>query len=243
MLLAPTGAHAAVPYPLDRYPVDGVDVASWQHPGGAAIDWGRVRAAGVDFATVKATEGSRSDSTDYVNPYFRGDFDSARAHGLPVAPYHFYLGRTPGTGPAQADQFIAAVRAAGYTGHRPNELPPILDVEWDWKGGCPPHGTVADVLAWLTRVQAAFGRRPMVYTNATFVVSCLGGSTGLGGYPLQVADYHPVPGHPTLPPGWGGWRLWQWTSHSCVDGVPTCNLTRSVYSGSLAQLRRYANRW
>ena len=30
----------------------------------------------------------------------------------------------------------------------------------------------------------------MVYTNATFVVSCLGGSTGLGGYPLQVADYH-----------------------------------------------------
>src|SRR2546423_481060 len=192
-----------------QYPVDGLDVASWQHPGGAAIDWARVRAAHVDFATVKATEGSSVDDTAYTNPYFDADLGGARAQGLAAAPYHFYLGRTEGTGVAQADHFIAVVRAAGYTGHRPNDLPPILDLEWDWKGGCPPHGTVDDVRAFLDRVEAAFGRHPMIYTNHTFMAGCMAATPALAGYPLQVASYDVDT--PTLPAGWSTWRMWQWT--------------------------------
>src|SRR3712207_4217398 len=137
--LAVPGPAAAAP--PSRYRIDGVDVASWQHPGGRAIDWEQVRDARVDFATVKATEGSPADGTGYTNPYFRADLAGARAAGLAVAPYHFYLGRTPGTGAAQADHFIAAARAAGYTGQRRGDLPPVFDLEWDWKGGCPPHVT------------------------------------------------------------------------------------------------------
>jgi lysozyme len=222
--------------PTGRYPVDGVDVASWQHPNGAPIDWAAVRAAGVNFATVKATEGS-----GYTNPYFRGDFTGAKARGLPVAPYHFYLGRNPNTGGAQADYFIAALRAAGYTGRHANELPPILDFEWDWKGGCPPYGSVADAKAWLDKVRAAFGRTPIIYTNRYFITGCLGGTTALGSYPLQIADYSSAD-RPNLPPGWSTWLMWQYTARSCVSGVPTCNLTRSVYNGGLTGLRRLANR-
>jgi lysozyme len=111
-----------------QYRIYGLDVASWQHPNGAAIDWLRVRRAGVEFATIEATEGSAADSTDYTNPYFRADFAAARAGGLAVAPYHFYLGRTAGTGRRQADHFIVALRGAGYTGWRPGELPPVLDL-------------------------------------------------------------------------------------------------------------------
>ena len=48
--------------------ITGVDVASYQHPGGAAIDWGQVRSAGHRFAYVKASEG-----TSYTNPYFAQD--------------------------------------------------------------------------------------------------------------------------------------------------------------------------
>jgi lysozyme len=222
--------------PTGRYPIDSVDVASWQHPGGAPINWAQVRAAGVNFTTVKATEG-----VGYTNPYFAGDLAGARAQGLPVAPYHFYLGRSPNTGAAQADYFVAALRAAGYTGHRPNEIAPILDFEWDWKGGCPPYGTVDDAKAWLTKVRNAFGRTPIIYTNRYFITGCMGGTTAFGGYPLQIADYSSTT-QPTLPPGWTHWLLWQFTSKSCVAGIATCNLTRSVYNGGQTGLRRLAHR-
>jgi lysozyme len=228
--------------PPPGYPVLGVDVSGWQHPKGAAIDWARVRAAGTGFATVKATEGSPADRTDYTNAHFIDDFEAARAQGLPVAPYHFYLGRTANTGAAQADYFIAELRRAGYTGHRANELPPILDFEWDWKGGCPPHGGVADARAWLTRVGAAFGRQPIIYTDARFVTRCLAGTAALGGYPLQVSDHDTGAGRPVLPAGWSTWSMWQWTAGGCVAGVPTCSLTRSVFNGTRSRLLSWANR-
>ena len=234
-------ASPAAAAPTSRYPLDGVDVASWQHPNGAAIDWTRVRAAGVDFATIKATEGSPIDSTSYTNPYFPGDLAAARKAGLAVAPYHFYLGRTPHTGDDQARYFISAARAAGYSGRRSGDLPPILDFEWDWKGGCPPYGTVADAKAWLGQVRAAFGRTPIIYTNRTFMTNCLHGSTDLGGYPLQIA-YYGTASQPPLPAGWRSWTMWQWTSSSCVAGIATCSLTRSVYGGSATALRALANR-
>ena len=36
----------------------GVDVASFQHPGGAAIDWSQNPASGLCLAAVEATEGA-----------------------------------------------------------------------------------------------------------------------------------------------------------------------------------------
>jgi lysozyme len=237
---ATVSAPAYAADPTARYPIDGIDIASWQHPGGAPIDWIRVRHAHINFVTVKATEGSPADQTGYVNPYLAGDMNGARGQGMPVAPYHFYLGRTPGTGAAQARHFIAAVRAVGYTGKRRNDLPPILDFEWDWKGGCPPYGTFADAKAWLDTVRAAFGRTPVIYTNANFVTGCLGGTTALSNYRLQVSDYSHT--SPTLPPGARSWWAWQWTASSCVDGVPTCSLTRSVFNGTGKRLLSDANR-
>jgi lysozyme len=199
------------------------------------------RAAAAPASAPRAAAAPAADSTDYTNPYFRADFAAARAAGLAVAPYHFYLGRTAGTGRQQADRFIAALRGAGYTGRRPGELPPVLDLEWDWKGGCPPYATVADARAWLDRARVAFGRQPIIYTNRTFVYNCLGGTTELGGYPLQIAYYGGDP-RPPLPPGWRDWLMWQWTATDCVEGVPTCSLTRSVFNGDSARLRTLSNR-
>lgn len=137
------------------YPIDGLDTAKYQHPGGASIDWKAVRASGVEFATVKATRG-----LNVTDEYLTADLQGARAAGLAVAPYHFYTGTSADTGGAQADRFIAAVRATGYTGQRAGDLPPIFDLERmdDGSGRCPTYGTVDDARTWLDRVEAAFGR-------------------------------------------------------------------------------------
>lgn len=61
-----------------------IDVSSAQHPNGAAIDWGQVKAAGVTTAIVKATQG-----TNYTNPFYASDVAGAKAAGLDVLAYHF----------------------------------------------------------------------------------------------------------------------------------------------------------
>ena len=80
----------------------GVDVSSWQHPEGKAIDWHSVAGAGYSFAIVKATQGS-----SWVNPWLVRDLDDARAAGLLVGAYHFYeLGVNP---EAQVDHAIGTL--------------------------------------------------------------------------------------------------------------------------------------
>lgn len=209
-------AYCVPPKPAGR-PIDGVDTAKYQHPGGAPINWAAVKASGVEFATVKATRGLNT-----TDEYLATDLPAARTAGLAVGPYHFYTGTTAGTGGAQADRFIAAVRATGYTGKRAGDLPPVFDLEWkdDGSGGCPPYVTVADAKAWLDKVQAAFGRTPIIYTQKSFLDACLGGTTAFAAYPMQLADYRQSVTQPSLPAGSSTWLMWQYTDAAIPDGIP-----------------------
>ena len=79
----------------------GVDVSSWQHPGGKPIDWHAVKEDGYDFVMIKASQG-----TTYVNPYLGEDIPAARGAGLIVGAYHFYEQGEPVA--EQGANFIAA---------------------------------------------------------------------------------------------------------------------------------------
>lgn len=82
--------------------VRGVDVSSWQHPADAPIDWSAVKRAGVEFAIVKATQG-----TTYVNPWLAEDLDGARAAGLLVGAYHYVEAGVDGA--AQGAHFVGSL--------------------------------------------------------------------------------------------------------------------------------------
>lgn len=69
--------------------LNGIDIASFQHPNNAAINWAQVTGAGYQFAAIKATEGNY-----YTNPYYVGDTQTAAA-GIYVAAYHFANPQTP----------------------------------------------------------------------------------------------------------------------------------------------------
>jgi len=220
------------------YPIDGLDTAKYQHPDGAAIDWKAVKASGVEFATVKATRG-----LNVTDEYLATDLEAARTAGLAVAPYHFYTGTAPDTGAAQADRFIAAVWATGYTGQRAGDLPPIFDLERmdDGSGRCPTYGTVDDAKAWLDRVEAAFGRTPIIYTQKSFLDDCLGSTTAFARYPLQLADYRTSITSPPVPTGSTTWAMWQYTDAALFPGLQA-PATGDVFNGTQADLDRLANR-
>lgn len=82
--------------------IRGVDVSTWQHGGNAPIDWDKVKAAGITFALVKATQ-----SDNYVNPWLKRDVDDANFAGLLVGAYHFYeVGPSPDV---QAEHFVGSL--------------------------------------------------------------------------------------------------------------------------------------
>ncbi|MET7435206.1 GH25 family lysozyme, partial [Streptomyces flaveolus] len=92
----------------------GHDVSSHQR----RVDWAAARAKGARFVYVKATE-----STNYRNPYFSGQYSGAREAGLIRGAYHFAR-PDRSSGAKQAAYFVrhgGDWRADGWT------LPPALD--------------------------------------------------------------------------------------------------------------------
>lgn len=169
-----------------------IDISSNNHPHDAAIDWRKVRAAGVDGAYIKATEG-----TTYVNPWFGRDVQGAKAAGLQVGAYHF---AQPSAGAAGA-QAVAFIQTAD---RYQLDLPHALDLEdgarlgWNW--------LAAWARGWLDHPLIAAGD-PAVYVNRNYLER-------LPGCPwnrlLWLADWHDQPRYPC-------W-LWQHGSGP-VDGI------------------------
>ena len=177
----------------------GIDVAAFQHPNGAPINWAAVAAAGYKFAAVKATEGNY-----YVNPWATSDLAEAKAAGLYVAPYHFAIPNASG-GAAQA-QF--AVEYSGYSAG-PHMLPLMLDIEYD-PYTSTDHANMcyglsaARMTAWLTAfvttARTLTGQYPVIYTTANWWDTCTGRSPGFGADPMWIAAYGFA--SPPLPAGW-----------------------------------------
>ncbi|MDN6282993.1 MAG: glycoside hydrolase family 25 protein, partial [Corynebacterium sp.] len=137
--------------PVPSWALDGIDVASHQHPDGAAIDWQAVAASGQSFAFIKASEG-----TGYTNPYFSSDTAKAAAAGVTPGSYHY---AKPGsTDPRAEARHYAATLA---TGVQPS-LPPTLDLEES--GGLNPEQLQNWVRDWIDEIKILTGRDPIIYT-------------------------------------------------------------------------------
>lgn len=186
----------------------GLDVASYQHPGGAPINWPLVAATGRTFVVVKATEGA--GSALYVNPYYASDVRAAAAVGLRTGAYHFARPGQPAI--AQADAFAAVLGAAA-----PTAMAPVLDLEVT--DGLNPLALQSWTRAFLAELQARTGRLPMIYSSPGFWASAMAGDPSFAAYPLWEAHYTDAAA-PLPIGGWGTrWTLWQHTSTALVAGV------------------------
>lgn len=196
--------------------VRGIDVAAYQHPRGARINWTLVARAGYKFAAVKATEGDY-----YVNPWAATDLTAAKAAGLYVTPYHFAIPNVSG-GAAQARY---AVRHGRYATGR-QMLPLMLDIEYDPYVyidhtnecyGLSPAKMRAWIAAFVSTVRNLTGQLPVIYTPAGWWDTCTGRSRAFTADPVWVPAYGFA--SPPVPSGWAAWTFWQYTSSGTVRGV------------------------
>lgn len=135
-----------------------IDISSWQHPSGAAIDWAAVAASGVVGVIAKVTQG-----VGYASPWFAADYAGAGKAGLLRGAYHF----------AQPNVYTAAAEAAWCNEHTAGlelELGLWLDLEVMAIGGGYPTQTWAT--DWLIAMHVGT-RLTGVYMNQSFCAETL----------------------------------------------------------------------
>jgi lysozyme len=139
--------------PRETFPVQGIDVSHHQGP----IDWAAVRADGVDFAYIKASEGG-----DLRDPRFAENWSAAANAGLRRGAYHFFTLCRPARD--QATNFIALVPREA------DALPPALDLEF--AGNCaarpPRDALIAEVATFIRMVEAHSEKPVMLYITREF---------------------------------------------------------------------------
>jgi len=191
--------------PSDLSVVRGIDVS--RHQG--AIDWTKVREDRVFFAYIKASQ-------KVADPQFQQNWTGAESAGLFRGAYHFC--DPSKTAQEQVQLFLSTVGAIGAA-----DLPPVLDVEdnesIDWN--LLPDGAARRALidGWLTGVQTALGRRPVIYTNASFFDNWQIPTAGLEQYPLWIANPSKNPLSPRMPSQWNDWAIWQMSWTGKVSGI------------------------
>lgn len=203
--VAPAAVPEAAPVPdavpdVSSYPVRGMDISHYQDD----VDWAQVKTAGLSFVYIKATEG-----TDLADDMFKHNWQGASEAGLLKGAYHFY--NFCAGGAAQADFFIKNVPAT------PGALPPTVDLERS--SSCtklPSRASFRKSLAAFTaKIKAAYGRKPVLYTNSEIYGLYLQGDSAE--YRIWFTDIHNT--QPQLPEQ-RAWTFWQYSFKGRVPGVP-----------------------
>jgi len=205
-----------------RLPVHGIDVSRYQ----GKIDWASVRAAGTDFAFIKATEGG-----DYIDPRFAENWEGARRAGVMRGAYHFVYWCRPGD--QQAEWFRRNVP------NEPDALPPVLDVEWNpdsrtCKGKISKPVALEMIRTILHAMEQHTGKRPIIYTDINFHRDILEGE--LLEYPHWVRSTAAEPEHRYDN---RRWTMWQYTTTGRVPGI-TGDVDRNAFYGSKDDWAQFA---
>lgn len=204
-----------------KMPVKGIDVSYYQ----GDIDWAQVRAAGIDFAYLKATEGG-----DHLDEKFIQNWAGAKRAGLPRGAYHFIYWCRPAH--EQAFWFMLNVPPD------PDALPPVLDLEWN--GHSPSCSKrieankareMIDVL--LAAMEAHTGKRPIIYTDTTFHADVLEGRYNEYPFWLRSVAAEPHKIFKKRP-----WTMWQYTTTGRVRGIEG-NVDLNTFNGNSRNWRRF----
>jgi LysM repeat protein len=124
------------------------------------------------------------------------------------------------------------------------ELPPVLDLET--QDGQTKERIIARARIWLDLVEAAFDKKPIIYSGQYFLQDYFSEAGGgppawAKDYPLWLAQYpnQYVPGmQPTLPRGWFKWTFWQYGEKGRVNGI-NANVDLNLFNGSLEDLYKF----
>ena len=200
----------------DKCPIGGVDVSEYQ----GDIDWSVLSNQDIDFAFIKATEGST-----YTDEHFSENWENASKTDLRIGAYHFFS--LESSGRSQAEHFCYTVQATA------NMLPPVVDVE--------PYGAYKDITEkdvseltdWLTVTEEYYGIKPIIYTTSKWYNKQIKDS--FPNYDIWIRSVYSKPNKDIE------WTFWQYSNRMNLDGYDGEEkyIDMNVFCGSAEEFLDY----
>lgn len=202
-----------------KYEVTGVDVSHYQ----GNIDWPTLARQNLDFAFIKATEGS-----GHIDECFQENWQAAGETDLLIGAYHFFSFDSEGK--IQAQFYIDTV------GSLDGKLAPAVDVEFygDKSGDPPPKEEVVEQLReLLAALEEQYQVKPVIYTTYQAYRRYI--ENEFEDYPLWIRNVYY---QPLLTAN--AWTFWQYTDTAVLEGYegPETYIDRNVFRGTKEELRK-----
>ncbi len=208
-------------YFVSGYALHGVDVSHYQ----GEIDWKALESQGIDFAFIKATEGS-----SYLDETFAENWAAVEDTGLYAGAYHFFSFDSDGR--TQADWYIQTV------GNLNGRLAPVVDVEYYGdKEINPPEKTsvIRELQEFLDILEEQYHIKPIIYTTYKMYRRYIEGE--FEEYPLWIRNVYYSPNLDME----GKWQFWQYTDRAVLAGYAGTEkyIDLNVFDGNKDDLNEY----
>lgn len=204
----------------EEYPVRGVDVSSYQ----GKIDWQVLSKENIDFAFIKATEGST-----HKDKYFNDNLNNSLQTSLKVGAYHFFSFDSEGE--TQAENFISNVPV------KDGMLPPVVDVEFyaDKENNPPTKESIdKELKTLLNRLEEHYGVKPIIYTTEKVYEFYI--KNTYDNYDLWIRNVIVKPNKDIR-----DWTFWQYTNREQLNGYSGAEkyIDVNVFNGSVRDFINY----
>ena len=191
---------------------EGIDVSEWQ----GTIDFEAVADSGIDIVYIRASEG-----TDYIDPYFRENYEKAKANGLRTGFYHYLTARTEEEARAEAEFFVGNIK-----GTEP-ECKLAMDFESFGDLNVGEINQISKV--FLERVQELSGKECVIYSDAYNAREIFDEELATK-YVIWVADY--FVSEPANNGKWSSWVGFQFTDRGRINGIDG-NVDRDKFTNGI----------
>jgi lysozyme len=193
----------------------GLDCSKYQ----ADITWSKAKAAGIDFAFVKITEGTTGHEDSIYN--VRNRVLEAQKNNVKISYYHFCRPGDINNPEDDANAEITNIINHYNILPKPN-FPLVLDVEayanniiWS------DTEKIDHMNKFITAFISGLKQRNIsviIYSYRSFINTNTNHS--FGSNPLWEAAYLDDPENyqPAVPQGWSEWKIWQFTEKGLIDG-------------------------
>ena len=150
---------------------EGIDVSNWQ----GYIDYARVKSAGIDVVYIKASQGN-----NITDPFFKVNYNNAKANGLKVGLYHFLTARTNEEAVQEAEYFSSVISAT---------MPDCkLAMDFENFGNLNIQQINSISTIFLEKVKELTGKEVIIYSDASNARDVFGQELA-NQYPLWIAEF------------------------------------------------------
>lgn len=164
---------------------EGIDVSNWQ----GHINYAEVKASGIEIVYIKSSQGS-----NIVDPYFRTNYDNAKANGLNIGFYHYVVARSEADAIKEAEYFSSVI-----SGTSPNCK---LAMDFENFGNLSKDEINAISRTFLAKVKEITGKDMIIYSDAYNAKHTFDKELA-SNYPLWIAEYGVS--SPTEDINWASW--------------------------------------